>query len=186
MEALSRDNIEKASQGDIEAFEAIYRATSGFVYNTALRIINNSADAQELTQDIFLKIYNKLKYFQFNSNFKTWAYRITVNAAINAYNRKMREMSHRVDFETVIETQGHASEARQAAERSETDQQLASLLAFLTPDHRAIIVLREIEGLSYEEISASLKINLNTVRSRLKRAREALLERSKKAVRNEL
>jgi RNA polymerase sigma-70 factor, ECF subfamily len=184
MEELSRDNIEKAAKGDIEAFEAIYRATSGFVYNTALRIINNTADAQEITQDIFLKIYDSLKDFEYRSSFKTWVYRITVNFAINAYRKKKKELGRKGDFDTAIETEGHSAEVIPAAEKADAEKLLYSLLEKLSPEHRAVIVLREIEGLSYEDIAESLRINLNTVRSRLKRAREALMEYSKKAVKD--
>lgn len=186
MEDIPKDIIEKAAKGDMEAFEAIYKASSGFIYRTALRIVNNSADAQEVTQDIFMKIYDKLKYFEFRSNLKTWMYRITVNTAINTYRRNLREKSRRQDFDPVIETEGQSPEFIRQAERSDSEKQLTSLLNMLTAEHRAVIILREIEGLSYEDIAQSLKINLNTVRSRLKRAREALLEFSKKAVKNGL
>ena len=186
MDEITRDIIEKAGSGDREAFEAIYKATSGYVFRTALRVVNNNADAQEVTQDIFMKLYDNLKYFEFRSNFKTWVYRITVNTAINVYKRNMREKLRRQDFDTAIETIGYSPKIGQAAEKIDAERQLSSLLNTLTPEHRAVIVLREIEGLSYEDIAASLHINLNTVRTRLKRAREALLGRSKKAVQNGL
>jgi len=67
----------------MEAFEAIYKATSGFVYNVALRITQKPADAEDITQEVFVKIYKSLKDFEFKSSFKTWVYRITVNAALN-------------------------------------------------------------------------------------------------------
>jgi RNA polymerase sigma-70 factor (ECF subfamily) len=182
MEDLSRDIIEQAAEGDRGAFEAIYKATSGFVYSTALRIVNNSADAQEITQDIFMKIYDNLKNFEFRSSFKTWVYRITVNAAINAYYKNKREYGRRQDFDTVLETAGTPPEAFRAVEQSDNERALTKLLGALTPEHRAIITLRELEHLSYEDIANTLKINLNTVRSRLKRARQALLEHNKRAV----
>jgi RNA polymerase sigma-70 factor (ECF subfamily) len=186
MEDLSKDIIEKAAQGDLGAFEAIYKATSGFVYHTALRILNNAADAQEVTQDIFMKIYDNLKRFEFRSNFKTWVYRITVNTAINAYNKNIRRAGNREDFEIVMQTQGHPPEINGVVDGLEQERMLSCLLDTLTPDHRAIIVLREIEGLSYEEIAASLHITINTVRSRLKRARESLLQNREKVVENDL
>ena len=83
MEDIPRDIIERAVKGEMAAFEQIYRDTSGFVYRSALRILNNSADAEDVTQDIFMKIHDNLKNFQFRANFKTWVYRITVNTAIN-------------------------------------------------------------------------------------------------------
>jgi len=186
MEELSRDIIESASRGEMAAFEAIYKATSGFVFRTALRIVNNDADAQEVTQDIFMKIYDNLKDFQFRSDFKTWVYRITVNSAINAYRKNKRESGRRQDYDTTIEVAGHPSEVSQTAKKADSERLVESLLGTLSPKHRAIMTLREIEGLNYQDIAQSLRININTVRSRLKRAREALLNQSKKAVQNEL
>jgi len=186
MEEITRDIIERAAGGDMDAFEVIYKAASGFVFNLALRITNSRPDAEETTQDIFIRIYDNLKRFEFRSSFKTWIYRIAVNTAINVYNRNIRNTGRRVDFDTIIETHGYSPEIKEEAEKSEEKKMLSLLLTALTPDHRAVIVLREIEGLSYGEISEALKINLNTVRSRLKRAREILLERGKKAVADEL
>jgi RNA polymerase sigma-70 factor (ECF subfamily) len=186
MEEITRDIIERAAGGDMEAFEAIYKAVSGLVFNLALRITNSRPDAEEATQDIFLKIYDNLRYFEFRSSFKTWVYRIAANTAINVYNKNIKERLRRVDFDTVIETTGNSSGIREAAQSSDARKLLSSLLESLTPEHRAAIVLREIEGLSYEEIARALGEKLNTVRTRLKRARQALLELAKKAVQNEL
>jgi RNA polymerase sigma-70 factor (ECF subfamily) len=182
MEEISRDIIEQAQAGNMQAFEKIYRAASGFVYNVALRITNSSQEAQEVTQDVFLKIYHHLKDFQFRSSFKTWAYRICVNTALNAYKKISRQTSRREDFDSVIDTQAASVDTRkellEQEELKEKEEQVESLLAVLNPEQRLVIILREIQGLSYEEISQALKININTVRSRLKRAREALLAAS--------
>jgi len=105
MENIPRDIIEQAQAGDREAFEKIYKAASGFVYNVALRITNNRQEAQEVAQDVFIKIYHHLKDFGFRSSFKTWAYRITANTAFNAYKKIARESNRRQDFESVIHTQ---------------------------------------------------------------------------------
>jgi RNA polymerase sigma-70 factor (ECF subfamily) len=179
MEDVSRDILIQASEGNMEAFEKIYKATSGFVYNVALRITASSQDAQEVTQDVFMKIYNNLKNFQFRSSFKTWIYRITVNTALNVHKRASREMNRRDDFDKVADTQASsddtAEEIIQREESRAAKERLKSLLNVLNPQQRACIVLREIEGLSYQELSKALKININTVRSRLKRARQALL-----------
>jgi RNA polymerase sigma-70 factor, ECF subfamily len=182
MENIPRDIIEKAQAGDIGAFEAIYRASSGFIYSVALRIINNRQEAQEVTQDVFIKIYHNLKAFEFRSSFKTWAYRITVNTALNACKRVSREASGKQDLDSVIDTQIASVDTEKEIVNKEDCAQakaeLDSLLSSLNPDQRACIVLREIEGFSYEEISKTLRVNINTVRSRLKRARIALIANS--------
>ena len=187
MQDIALDILERASSGDIGAFEQIYRVTSGFVYNVAFRVTRNSADAEEVTQDVFLKIYHNLKDFQFRSAFNTWVYRITVNTAINRYRKSAREVKDRVVDEVVIESLPGDSSAAQGAIQNDNKARLGALLEKLNPEHRACLVLREIEGLNYREIAASLKIPLNTVRSRLKRARQALLVESRKGlVRDEM
>jgi len=83
MREIPEDSIKRAQDGDIGAFEEIYRAASGYVYTIALRITDNREDAQEVAQDVFMNVYRKLRDFRFGASLKTWLYRITVNAAIN-------------------------------------------------------------------------------------------------------
>jgi len=179
MQDIPLDVLERASRKDLEAFEAVYRAASGFVYNVALRITRNSADAEEVTQDVFMKIYRSLESFEFRSSFKTWVYRITVNTAINRYRRSSKDERGRVDYDGLIESIPASGSTADGAIQRDNEARLDALLGALSQDHRVCIILREIEGLSYEEIAASLNIPVNTVRSRLKRAREALLEGKK-------
>jgi RNA polymerase sigma-70 factor (ECF subfamily) len=180
MNDIGQDVLEKASQGDLEAFEQVYKSASGFVYNVALRVTRNSADAEEVTQDVFMKIYHNLKNFQFRSTFKTWVYRITVNTAINCFRRSSREERDKVDYDGIIESLPGGCSTAERVVQAENETRLDSLMKLLSPEHRTCLILREIEGLSYQEIAASLKIPVNTVRSRLKRAREALLEEARK------
>ncbi|MBI4753333.1 sigma-70 family RNA polymerase sigma factor [Candidatus Desantisbacteria bacterium] len=176
MSKISSEILTQASIGDIKAFEQVYKEFSGFVYNISLKITGNSHDAEEVTQDIFMKIYHKLKTFRFCSSFKTWVYRIAVNTAINYQRSSIKKESQRVDFETIALT---VSDDKATAEdniiKQEDSAQLDSLLQALKPEHRVCLILREIEGLNYREIANILEIPVNTVRSRLKRAREALM-----------
>jgi len=185
---IAREALINASKGDMKAFEDIYKATSGFVYSIAFRIVSSRADAEDITQEVFLKIYNNLKSFKFRSSFKTWVYRIAANAAINSYRKTSKEMSRRVDYDVAIKTVGSSGGTEEAVERIDNERILVTLLNRLNADQRACIVLREIQGLSYKEISDVLGININTVRSRLKRARIALLALRKKreVITNEL
>lgn len=186
MQEIPKDVLVKAAAADMQAFEYIYKVACGFVYSTALRITNNSSDAEEVTQDVFMKIYQNLKNFQFRSSFKTWAYRITVNIAINACKKIPPEIGQRTDYELALKLQ-HSDQQTIKTNDDEREKLLAQILGMLNPDQRACIILREIEGLSYQEIAQALKINLNTVRSRLKRAREALLAYKKdEVINNEL
>lgn len=179
MQGISDDILIRASEGDMDAFEEIYRATSGCVYNAAFRIVNNREDAEEITQEVFLTIYQKLKGFRFQSSFKTWVYRITVNSAINYSKKRAREKAKAAEYDNGPWPGSASDEMERKIDAEHREKTIASMLDVLNPDQRACIVLRNIEGLSYREIAESLRININTVRSRLKRARETLLAHSK-------
>jgi len=173
MENISEDILVRASQGDVQAFEDVYKASSSFVYNVALRVVNNREDALEVAQEVFMIIYHKLKDFRFESSFKTWVYRITANYAINFAKKNSRTKT--VPFEEAYAQGVVQSDAHAQMDRDDQSHYIDSLLKELNEDQRACVVLRDMQGLSYEEIARALNININTVRSRLKRAREKLL-----------
>jgi len=180
MEDISRDAIRGASKGDMQSFEEIYRKTSGFVYSVALRVTCNETDADEVTQDVFMKIYKNVGKFHFLSSFKTWVYRITVNAAINHQKAAEKHLSRRADYDSAIQAARTDETARDDIDKQGVKERVSVLLGALNPEQRACMVLREIEGLDYKEIAGALRININTVRSRLKRARERLLSITEK------
>jgi len=168
--------IYKAARGDMKAFEEIFKLASGFVYAVSYRVTRNRADAQEAAQDVFLKVHRNLGKFEEGTSFKAWIYRITVNTAINYYNRRKRHMMRQGDFELAELTEGTDPEVDARMEKEEKEKKISELLGKLNPDQRACIVLRAIEGLSYEEIAKALNVKINTVRTRLKRAREILMK----------
>lgn len=171
---ISMELISKARAGDMAAFEKIYRLTSGFVYNVALRIVRRPAEAQDVAQEVFVKMHRNLSQFAFRASVKTWLYRITVNTALSKCRQAAREVEGFTRYRNEIEV----AAAIDPAPRLKDDQEarVAGLLAGLEPEQRSCVVLRELEGRSYQEISEILKIPLNTVRSRLHRARENLIE----------
>ena len=187
MQDIPKETLIKAQGDDLESFESIYKETSGFIYTVAFRIVNNRQDAEEVVQDVFLSMYHNLKRFRFQFSFKTWMYRITVNCAINHVNRMTREKNRIKEYENNLI---HAEVTSQAPERESPHEGrgklINSLLETLDVNQRACIVLRNIEGLSYREISDALHININTVRTRLKRAREKLLNSGRGVIKNEL
>ncbi len=187
MQNITRETLIKAQKRDLRAFEDIYKESSGFVYNVALRILNNRQDSEEVVQEVFLSIYHNLKNFRFHSSFKTWVYRITVNCAINHINKMTKEKNKLKEYSNSLIQTTDKFQAPQI-EKIDTAQEemINSLLGALDPDQRTCIVLRSFEGLSYKEISDTLKININTVRTRLKRAREKLLNLRKEVAGNEL
>jgi RNA polymerase sigma-70 factor (ECF subfamily) len=180
MEEISKDTILRAQQGNMEAFEMIYKITSGYLYNITYRIINSKEEAQEATQDTYVKIFRNLPKFRFQSSFKTWIYRIAVNTAINTYRKKSKDMSRRAEYSDDVATKPAPDSSSEKIDREERSALLRSMLNMLNPDQRACVVLRDIEGMHYREIADVLEVNINTVRSRLKRAREALMSLKKK------
>ena len=180
MSDISNELIIQAADGDMAAFEAIYKASSGFVYNIALKVTNNRDDADEVTQDVFVKIFNSLKEFGFRSSFKTWIYRIAANTAINHAKSESRRGRGKVEYDPATHDIQAPDTAKQEPDTEEAKGEVARLLDKLDPDQRAVLVLREIEELDYRAIADTLNININTVRSRLKRAREKLIALARK------
>ncbi len=166
---VSRKIIDRAKNGDIRAFEEIYMTYSGMVFNTALRFLNNRDDAEDITQEVFVRLYEKLNGFKYKSSLKTYIYRMAVNMAINRYRQKKRS-NRNLALKTAIVRDSDAFKMRQV----EAKNIIEYALSFLPEDQRICIILRELEGLSYEEIAQVLNIKLNTVRSRLARARTSL------------
>lgn len=179
MDEIDRGVIDRAISGDMEAFKRLYAAYSGMAYTVAFRITGNHADAQDATQEVFVKMHRSLGEFRLDSSLKTWIYRVAVNTAINIYRSRKRRRTEPIDENDINEI-GIAPEAGRLLEKMEAEEMVKDLLSCLTPEHRACIVLREIEGLDYKEIAGALGIPLNTVRTRLLRAREALIEHCKK------
>lgn len=187
MQDIDNNLIIQVSEGNMEAFEQIYRKTSPFVYSVVLRITNNEEDARDVIQDVFIKIYKKIKSFNFRSSFNTWLYRIAVNTALNALKKRSIEMNRRGDYDIAVETVHDTEHIDKTVEEENQRYLLKSLLEKLNPDQRACIVLREIEGMDYREIAETLHITINTVRSRLNRARLALLaHRNNEVIYNEV
>ncbi|MFC1666546.1 RNA polymerase sigma factor [Candidatus Omnitrophota bacterium] len=181
MVEIDNDLIIKASQGDMRAFEEIYKSSSSFVYNVAFRVANNSKDAEEITQEVFIKVFKNLRSFNFRSSLKTWLYRIAVNTAINFKKKISKEENKRVHYEFALNTSPDHK-----GKDHDNENLVRYLLGKLSLEHKTCIVLKEIQGLSYKEISSVLRININTVRSRLKRARQKLIVLRREVVKNEV
>lgn len=167
--------ISRAAQGDINAFEDLYHRYKSMVYSVAYRITGSASDAEEATQDVFVAIHKNLKDFRAASSLKTWIYRIAVTRALNILKKAKRVRTQEVLFDHDINPDDTPNEVELAAENADVKNKADELLSALDADKRACLTLRAVEGLSYEEISQALGININTVRTRIKRAREYLL-----------
>jgi len=176
MQPVPKEWLVAAAHGDTEACDRIYEATCDYVYSVALRITGNSADAEEVAQDVFLKAFKELRYFRFESSLTTWLYRITTNHAISALRKGGRIRARQVEYNDALQPAERYCERPDAPmDREHDEARIRGLLEALNPEQRACIVLREIEGLRYHEIADVLGIRINTVRSRLRRARRAIL-----------
>lgn len=180
MQDLDEGILKAAAEGDRNAFEQIYRTFSGFVYAVALRMTRNRQDAEEISQDVFIKIYKNLGRFELRSSFKTWVYRITVNTVMDACKKASRERKKHSDYEVNEIRESQQADAERKFEKEHAGKVAEKMLSYLNPDQRICLILREIEELSYEEISKVLDLNINTVRTRIKRGREALMAYARK------
>ncbi|HET7746781.1 MAG TPA: sigma-70 family RNA polymerase sigma factor [Vicinamibacteria bacterium] len=180
--AVERGLVELCRQGDAEAFARLVSLHESMVYNLAARLLGDPEEARDLSQDVFLQVYRTLARFQGRSTLKTWIYRIVVNQCRNRqrwWRRRRRDRSCPIDALTA------ADEARMSAHRpaetpydalrrAERQAMVQAALLKVSFDHRAILLLREVEGLSCEEIAQALAVPEGTVKSRLARARDAL------------
>jgi len=161
--------------GESEAFGQLAERYQDRLYNALVRFTGSAEDARDIAQDALVQALVKLDRFRRDSAFYTWLYRIAFNRAVSV-NRKRRE---RASLDTLRESGGvdpHATtpQPEQRAMSDERAGQVHQALATLADDHRQILVLREFEGLDYQEIAAVTDIPVGTVRSRLFRARTQL------------
>jgi RNA polymerase sigma-70 factor (ECF subfamily) len=182
--------IEGLKAGDQEAFEAIFNLYSPRLYNVAHRILGDVADTQEVIQDVFWAVYRKAKSFRGNSQFSTWLYRLTINAALGRIRRskKNKEVEYE-EFLPRFQQDGHhlispVIDWSDTLDESYAKQQvqgfLKDALDQLKPMDKSVVVLSDLEGISDKEIAAALGITVSAVKTRLHRAR--LFLRGKLAV----
>lgn len=168
--------IEQAREGDTQAFGVLVERYQRRVANVALAVVHNQEDALELAQETFVRAYENLRKFESRSSFSTWLYRIAANLAIDFWRREGRHVVlHGEDAENEIRRMpSDHGDSFKSASRKELSARLNAALQELTPEHRAVILLREVEGLSYDEISEVLRCPRGTVMSRLHYARGRL------------
>ena len=175
------DLVRDARNGSQSAFQKLVTNYYQMVYVVAFGILNHSEAARDTAQEVFLKVFRELGKFEGKSKFKTWLYRIAVNAAIDEGRKKrpLESLDGGDDLEDekpVITPVDHAPGPRDLAYQSELREAIARALEGLSSDHRAVLVLREFQDLSYEEIAETLQIEVGTVMSRLFYARKKLAE----------
>ena len=168
--------VRAAAGGDTEAFERLVRTYENKIYHLALRMCGSSEEASDIAQEAFLAAWRGLPSFRGEANFATWLYRLTSNAAIDYLRRQKKQRGDMSldDEELGLDAVDTGPGPQDAAERTEVRSVVAAGLQELSEGHRQVLVLREIQGLSYEEIADVLEVDLGTVKSRISRARSAL------------
>ncbi len=182
--------IERLKAGDQAALEEAFNLYSAKLYNVADKILGQAADAEEVIQDVFLTVYRKANTFQGNSQFSTWLYRLTVNAALGKIRRsKKRKEVEYEEFLPKFQNDGHhavrpvidwSDTLDQKYQQKEIQQLISAALAELKPVDKSVVVLSDLEGMSDKEIAATLDLTVSAVKTRLHRAR--LFLRGKLAV----
>lgn len=168
--------VERHRYGDPQAFTEIYQRFGEMVYNLALGLAGDPQEAADLTQEAFLRIYRHLGGFRGRSSLKTWIYRVTVNCCRSRLGRRWRRGT--VEGEDPDTTFQRLADPRRTPEEralaEDVRRQVWAALARLSPRLREAVVLRDLEGLSYEEMARVLGVRIGTVRSRIARGREQL------------
>ncbi len=190
VERADADLVRQAAEGDRDAFRELFERYQRRVLSVVMGMLHDRDAALDVTQDTFIKAYRSIDRFKGEASFYTWIYRIAVNLAIDWQRREWRrpmaaptrspsgdgpeeDAIDRIGDETPGNDPFLATRDRQLRER------VREAIEELTPDHKAVILLREVEGLSYDEISRAMQCSIGTVMSRLHYARKKLQKRLK-------
>ena len=175
MSADDQRLIAECLAGDAAAFGGLVRRYQERLFNTVIRLVDNAEDAHDVVQEAFLNAYQSLDGFKGDSLFFTWLYRIAVNTAISM--RRKQRVSISIDSgrngEHPIEPPDLSEQSRpgHALEQAEQERRIQIALARLSPEHRAVLVMKDMEGQKYETMAEILQVPIGTIRSRLHRAR---------------
>jgi RNA polymerase sigma-70 factor (ECF subfamily) len=171
--------LRRLRAADPQAFEELVTTYQHRVFAVAARMLDNRAEAEEVAQEVFLRVHRAIGDFRGEAKLSTWLYAITSRLCLNRLATSERRLA-REDDELLDRLPGREVDAAADLERRQLRAALRQAIAQLPEDRRIVVVLRDLEGLSYEEISEALDLELNTVRSRLHRARLELKEKMEK------
>jgi len=174
--------VDRLQVGSDEAFETLIHLYQTPIYNVAYRILGDASEASDAVQETFMKIFKGIKTFRGESGLKTWIYRIAISESLNRqrwWKRWRRHAPVSIDDTTpngarLVEVTDSGPSPESACARMEMEREVQRALNGLSFEHRVAVVLRDIEGLSYEEIAETLGLSLGTVKSRLWRARSEM------------
>lgn len=186
MSDLEKLLVKKSQSGDVESFELLIGSYDKRAYNIAYRVMGNEEDAKDMAQEALIKVFRSLKDFKGQSSFSTWLYRIVTNVCLDELRRKKNEKY--VSMDSTIQTDSGELNMELCSdketpeivyERVEQRELIKNAIRELNEEYRSAIVLRDIQGFSYDEISSILDCSLGTVKSRINRARTMLRDKLK-------
>ena len=178
-----KELIIKAKRGDQDAFGQLVLAHQNKVFTLCVHMMGSREEAEDMAQEAFLKAWRSLDSFHGESSFATWMHRLTTNLCLDHLRKQTRRQNISVavsldDEETMFsEPADPGSDPQQELEKRERQRAMEKALKELPEHHRRALVMREVSGLSYQEIADGLELDLGTVKSRIARAREALRKR---------
>jgi RNA polymerase sigma-70 factor (ECF subfamily) len=177
-----RELVASCRAGDAAAFSRLVKLHEGMVFNLAARLLGDTEEARDVAQEVFLQVYRMLGRFEARSSLKTWIYRIAVNQCHNRrrfWTRRHRDREQALDEgllggEAIEARPGVGASPFEEARRGERARRVQQALLRLSFEHRSVLVLREVEGLTCGEVAHAIGVPEGTVKSRLSRAREAM------------
>jgi RNA polymerase sigma-70 factor, ECF subfamily len=167
--------VERTLRGEVSAFEELVARHRAIVFRTAARIVGRD-EAEDVTQDAFLRAFHRLGQYRGTAAFRTWLLQIAQNAALNTLARASRRRTEPEPEHVSVPDRDPVRQPASELERRERQQRLELKLGLLRSEYRSLLVLRDLEGLSYTEIAAVLDMPLGSVKGRLHRARAELID----------
>lgn len=173
--------IERAKQGDVEAFEILINEHQKRIYNIAFKMLGNQEDALDLSQEVLIKIFKNIHKFHGSSKFSTWVYRVATNTCLDEIKKRRKHTTYSIDERMQTEDGDLATDIpdtsptpEATAIQKDIQKILYDGINQLGDEHKKVIILRDLNGFSYEYIAKILKCSEGTVKSRISRARKRL------------
>lgn len=181
MENNTEELIKRSQRGDTDAFQKLAQSYKSRIYSLSLRMLGNPTDAEDAAEESVIKLYYSMKKFRGQSSFSTWVYAVTRNTCLDML-RKNEKKRTDIDLEEVeYFITSHDGDPEEASERGHKVAFLKKTINSLPEENRKTLILREMDGYSYEEIAELLNVSVGTVKSRISRAKERIRSEFEKA-----
>jgi RNA polymerase sigma-70 factor (ECF subfamily) len=178
-EPITPELIQEAVRGSQPAFRAVVEANQGFVYAVAFRFVNDQQEAEDITQEVFVRLWKNLKSYRHEVKLTTWLYKIVTNRCLDFLkSRHGRQQKNKVDINNTHFVQDSSTPEKEF-QQQELSRIIHAAAEELTPKQKAVFILRDLEGLTSEEVSAALSMSAGNVKSNLFYARQKMTEKLK-------